>query len=119
MIKDDENHNNEDNESEKQQEYHILKIIDKSKFLKKERALIMKQIRSMMHVDHPAISSYNQFFMSSDFFYYISKLKLKCGHQKEFQHTILPSLQSIPSQVLIKNAQDEKGGTFNKEMHQA
>ena len=100
----DDHHNSEDNKFEKQAEYRILKIIDKSKFLKKERAVVMKQIRSMMGVDHPAISSYNNFFMSPDFFYYISKLKLKFGHQKEFQHTVLPSLQGMP---------------YNKEINQA
>ena len=33
------------------EEYFILKIIDKSKFLKKERAFVMRQVRAMMHVD--------------------------------------------------------------------
>jgi serine/threonine protein kinase len=61
------------------EEYHILKIIDKSKFLKKEKAFVMRQVRAMMHVDHPTISCYTHFFMSSDFFYFLSKLRLKVG----------------------------------------
>jgi hypothetical protein len=45
----------------------------------------MRQVRAMMHVDHPTISCYTHFFMSTDFFYFLSKLRLKVGQQKEFQ----------------------------------
>ena len=38
-------------EQEPIEEYYMLKIIDKSKFLKKERAFVMRQVRAMMHVD--------------------------------------------------------------------
>ena len=66
------------------EEYFILKIIDKSKFLKKERAFVMRQVRAMMHVDQPTISEYVDFKMSTDFFYFLSKVRLKVGQLKEF-----------------------------------
>ena len=66
-------------DEDKEDEYHILKILDKSKFLKKERAFVMRQVRAMMHVDQPTISGYIDFKMSTDFFYFLSKVRLKVG----------------------------------------
>jgi len=58
-------------------EYYLLKLIDKSKFLKKERAPMLKLIRQMMYTEHPSISSFTNFYMSSDHFYYVSKFASK------------------------------------------
>mmetsp|Transcript_20062 Transcript_20062/g.30837 ORF Transcript_20062/g.30837 Transcript_20062/m.30837 type:complete len:166 (+) Transcript_20062:2727-3224(+) len=79
-------------EQPQQQEFYILKLIDKSRFLKKERAVNLKAIQSMLHVDHPTVSSYTKFFMSKDFFYFMSKSRLMLDEYK-----LLTSLQSIPN----------------------
>jgi hypothetical protein len=55
------------------QNLHVLKVIDKAKFLKKERTIVMKQIQAMMHAEYGSVSTITHFFMSPDFFYYISK----------------------------------------------
>jgi hypothetical protein len=60
----------------------------------------------MMNIDHPEIANYSYFFMSPDFFYFISKLKLKFGHKREFQKEVVPSLQSIPYPVNHLNEND-------------
>jgi hypothetical protein len=39
-------------------EYHILKVLDTSKTLKKEKPAMLKAIGAMMHVEHPAVASY-------------------------------------------------------------
>ena len=44
---------------------------------------MLKAIGAMMHVEHPAVASYQRFFMSADFVYYISKLKTKFGSEKK------------------------------------
>jgi len=54
--------------------------------------MILRQINQMMHVDHPTISSFTKFFMSTDFFVYISRAKIM---SEEVKH--LTSLQSIPN----------------------
>jgi hypothetical protein len=54
-------------------EYFILKLIDKAKFLKRERAPVMKQVKQMMYVEHPSISSISHFFMSPDYFYFLNR----------------------------------------------
>ena len=50
-----------------------------------------------MKVDHPSISMYCKFFMSNDYYFYISKLKLKIGHKKLFKESLLPSFMSMTS----------------------
>lgn len=49
---------NQEIQNEDELEYHILKVLDTSKTLKKEKPAMLKAIGAMMHVEHPAVASY-------------------------------------------------------------
>ena len=76
----------QDKKKGKQEEFYILKVVDKAKFQKKERTICMKYVRNMIHIDHPTIATFSNFFMSSDQFYFVSKLRLKSGYHREFKN---------------------------------
>jgi len=44
---------------------------------------MMKLIRQMMYAEHPSISSFTNFYMSSDHFYYVSKFASKKLEKKK------------------------------------
>ena len=74
--------------------------------------MILRQINQMMHVDHPTISSFTKFFMSTDFFVYISRAKIM---SEEVKH--LTSLQSIPNFNEIEhNTQKQRKGKQVKQL---
>lgn len=89
-MKEKEEAHNEQSISEDQKienQLYILKIIDKNKFLKKERTAVMKMIIALTHVEHLNICSNQFFFMSNDFFYYIYKMKQV--YQKESSNNLI------------------------------
>jgi hypothetical protein len=60
-------------------------VIDKSKYTKKERPWILKQVRQMMFTEHPMMSNFVHFFMSTDFFYFITDIEmLDRKHESHF-----------------------------------
>ena len=57
------------------EDYHILKVIDKTKFFKKERPTLLRQINDLLFIDNSSVSNIAHFFMSTDFFYFVMKMK--------------------------------------------